>query len=149
MKIVQVIEVSLNQKVKNKKDRVEEEKERSLGVVRGKLNNKNGGSSPGHAEFSDDGYDRKGSRRKKTKKQRDQSSSSQRQSSRRKQVRRTFSEDDYDATSSSGMDLSCTRRNHKHSRQVKSGAKIKKRPVVRTELWPHTIANEDDGEEVT
>ena len=24
-----------------------------------------------------------------------------------------------------------------------------KRPVVRTELWPHTIANEDDNEDVT
>ena len=33
--------------------------------------------------------------------------------------------------------------------KVKSGAKIKKRPVVRTELWPHTIANEDDGDNVT
>ena len=32
--------------------------------------------------------------------------------------------------------------------KVKSGARIKKRPVVKTELWPHTIANEDDGEEV-
>ena len=34
-------------------------------------------------------------------------------------------------------------------RKVKSGANIKKRPVIRTELWPHTIANEDDGEDVT
>ena len=35
-----------------------------------------------------------------------------------------------------------------HNRKVKSGAQIKKRPVVKTELWPHTIANEEDGEEV-
>lgn len=34
-------------------------------------------------------------------------------------------------------------------RRVKSGEKVKQRPVVRTELWPHTIANEDDGEDVT
>ena len=34
-------------------------------------------------------------------------------------------------------------------RTVRSGRKVKRRPVVRTELWPHTIAIEDDGEEVT
>ena len=34
-------------------------------------------------------------------------------------------------------------------RTVRSGRKVKTRPVVRTELWPHTIAVEDDGEEVT
>ena len=32
---------------------------------------------------------------------------------------------------------------------MKSGAKIQKRPVIKTELWPHTIANEDDGENIT
>ena len=32
---------------------------------------------------------------------------------------------------------------------MKSGAKVKQRPVVKTELWPHTIANEEDGEDVT
>ena len=41
------------------------------------------------------------------------------------------------------------RRRCKIRRKVKSGAKIKIRPVIRTELWPHTIANEDDSEEVT
>ena len=40
-------------------------------------------------------------------------------------------------------------RSSRHSRKVKSGAKVKRRPVVRTELWPHTICNEDDGEETT
>ena len=34
-------------------------------------------------------------------------------------------------------------------RKVKSGAKVRLRPVVRTELWPHTIANEQDGTEIT
>ena len=38
----------------------------------------------------------------------------------------------------------------KHRRsKVKSGAVIKKRPVVKTELWPHTIANEEDGENIS
>ena len=34
-------------------------------------------------------------------------------------------------------------------RRVKSGANIRTRPVVKTELWPHTIANEDDGENIS
>ena len=33
--------------------------------------------------------------------------------------------------------------------KVKSGAVIKKRAVVKTELWPHTIANEEDGENIS
>ena len=33
--------------------------------------------------------------------------------------------------------------------KVRSGQKIKKRPVIKAELWPHTIANEEEGEEVT
>ena len=32
---------------------------------------------------------------------------------------------------------------------MKSGAEVKTRPVVRTELWPHTIANEEDGENIS
>ena len=36
----------------------------------------------------------------------------------------------------------------KFRRKVKSGAEVMKRPVVKTELWPHTIANEDDGENI-
>ena len=34
-------------------------------------------------------------------------------------------------------------------RKVKSGSNISKRPVIKTELWPHTIANEEDTIEVT
>ena len=33
--------------------------------------------------------------------------------------------------------------------ELNRGAKIRKRPVIKTELWPHIIANEDDGDEVT
>ena len=32
---------------------------------------------------------------------------------------------------------------------VKSGAEVKMRPDIKTEVWPHTIANEDDGEDTT
>ena len=41
-----------------------------------------------------------------------------------------------------------SKRRRKRRRTVKSGAEVKQRPVVKTELWPHTIANEDDGEVV-
>ena len=37
----------------------------------------------------------------------------------------------------------------KRKRRVKSGAKVKLRPVVKTELWPHIIVNEEEGEDVT
>lgn len=46
--------------------------------------------------------------------------------------------------SDSEVEKKCKRR-----RRVKSGAEVKQRPVVRTELWPHTISNEDDGENFT
>ena len=57
-----------------------------------------------------------------------------------------FPQDSFESSSSSGTvsDMGKTRKKN----QIKSGAKVRKRPVVQTELWPHTIANEDDGEEV-
>ena len=48
----------------------------------------------------------------------------------------------------SGSD-SEVKKKHRRRRKVKSGAKVKKRPVIQTELWPHTIANEDDGEDIS
>ena len=47
----------------------------------------------------------------------------------------------------SGMDSESCARSCRN--KVKSGAKISRRPVVQTELWPHTIANEEDVEDVT
>ena len=41
-----------------------------------------------------------------------------------------------------------TGRSKRNRRKVRSGAKVKNRPVVQTELWPHTISNEEDGDEV-
>ena len=37
----------------------------------------------------------------------------------------------------------------RHSRKIQSGATVKTRPVLTTQLWPHTIANENDGEDFT
>ena len=67
----------------------------------------------------------------------------------------TFPEEDFSSnsssssSSSSGTDTSEVKVKRRHKKHIKSGAKVKKRPVVQTELWPHTIANEEDGEEVT
>ena len=71
-------------------------------------------------------------------------------SARLKQAGALFPEESFSSGSSSdssGTESEDSRRHRK--RKVKSGAKIKRRPVVRTELWPHTIANEEDVEEVT
>ena len=60
----------------------------------------------------------------------------------------TFPEDDFDTSESSGKESCDTGSSCRHRKKVKSGAKIKQRPVVRTELWPHTLAIEEDGVEV-
>ena len=64
----------------------------------------------------------------------------------------TFPDDDTDAISSTSSgkesDSSSRRRVRRRVRKVKSGAEIEKRPVIKTELWPHTVANEEDGEGV-
>ena len=51
--------------------------------------------------------------------------------------------------SGSGTDSDDGKSSISRKQKVKSGAKVKKRPVIKTELWPHTIANENDGEEVS
>ena len=55
----------------------------------------------------------------------------------------------HEEESSSGTDSSSSVRRSKSKNKVKSGARIRNRPVIKTELWPHIIANEDDGDEVT
>ena len=65
----------------------------------------------------------------------------------------TFPDDEFDdpgssSSSSSGRESSGSRRRRRR-RKVKSGSKVKKRSVVRTELWPHTILNEEEGGEWT
>ena len=56
-------------------------------------------------------------------------------------------DDPSDSPSSGSSDKDSDSESSRRSkRKVKSGAKVKKRPVLKTELWPHTIANEQDGE---
>ena len=55
---------------------------------------------------------------------------------------------DSSSSSESGNE-SEAKKSRKSRRKVKSGAKVKQRSVIRTELWPHTIVNERDGEVTT
>ena len=72
-------------------------------------------------------------------------------SSRMKQAGATYPMADFETSNSSGTDSSEVDRKFKvrsRRRKVKSGAKVKTRPVIRQMLWPHTVANEEDGEDV-
>ena len=59
-----------------------------------------------------------------------------------------FPDQDFETTTSSGTDAGSVTRKCSGRRKVRSGASIKKGPVLQTELWPHTVASEEDGEEV-
>ena len=52
------------------------------------------------------------------------------------------------SSSSSGKESDASKKPRRR-RKIKSGAEIKKRPVIRTELWPHTVAYEEDGDDVS
>ena len=64
-----------------------------------------------------------------------------------------FKKRHYEESSSSGDSTDTTstgtKRRRKRRSKVKSGADVKQRPVIKTEVWPHTIANEDYGVETT
>ena len=106
------------------------------------------GSSFTSEESSDADFDMRDMRKKMSKKMRDDCNT--KVSSRLKQAGARFPDEDSETTTSSGTDSSETgRKVRRRRREVKSGEKIKKRPVIRQMLWPHTIANEEDGESVT
>ena len=124
-----------------------EGKTRSLKVIQEQIDLNNKIISDSDLESCTSGIgdvNRNNIKKRMSKKQRDLSNS---KSSRRlKEAGAVFPEDEFVSTNSSGEE-SCVKR-CSHSKSVKSGAKVKKRPVLRTELWPHTIANEEDGDDV-
>ena len=134
----------------NKESRVEAEKARQLKVMQDKLKDRKKNKSKLKAssveDSSDDSLDMRALRKKMSKKKKDECS--KKLSSRLRQAGAYFPEDS-DSTTSTGTDSSGSGKKAKSKRKVKSGARVKKRPVVKTELWPHTIANEDDGDEVS
>ena len=133
---------------KSKADRNKEEKERQFRLLKERLKDKesseSGAASTGESE---DGLNLKALEKKMGRKKK--SKCKKREAALLKEAGARFPDQDFSATSSSGTDTDSGRDRCRHKRKVKSGAGIKKRPVVRTELWPHTVANEEDGEEVT
>ena len=129
----------------SKQVRVEQEKARQLKVMKDKLYNRGKCKEADSSEESSEEFlDMKALRKKMTRKQKEACKC--KVSARLKKAGAYFPEESTSA--SSGTDSSDSGRKVKGSK-VKSGAKVKKRPVVRTELWPHTIANEEDGGDIT
>ena len=139
-------------KLKNKQQRVLEERERTLNLLLDKMHEdeKRVGESQSDESSGDElnlgKVNKKLSR--KQKKRRDKTAAAL-----LKEIGSSFPDEDEDASASgysdTGTDSDSNKKKSKSKRKVKSGAEVKRRPVVRTELWPHTIANEDDGEGVT
>ena len=134
-------------RVNSKQDKFVEARARALSVLQEKLDARSKISVESLTEASDDGEDLKGIRRKMSRKQRDKCSSLVH--SRLEEVGASFPVENFESTASSGGESSSIKEMCRHSRQVKSGANVKTRPVKKTELWPHTICNEDDGEDFT
>ena len=139
-------------KPKNKQVRVDEEKDRQLKILREKLvelNKKGNNSDASEESEAGSDLDLRALKKKMTKKQKKACDS--RVSFHLKKAGAVFPEEvgsTSGSSDSSGTDSSASS-NHRRKNKVKSGAKIKKRPVLQTELWPHTIANEDDDEDCT
>ena len=133
---------------KSKAERSKEEKERQYRLLQEKLKDKGKESSEsgGDSEESEDDLDLKKLKKKLSKKKKNKCK--KREAELLRKAGAMFPDEDYAATSSSGTDSDYVRKSCGHKKKVKSGASLSKRPVVRTELWPHTVANEEDGEEV-
>ena len=138
-------------KLSGKKSKVEEEKLRQLKVMKEKLRDRSKGFS-GDSSGNDTAdeslsLNMKSLRKKMSSRQKEACSS--KVSARLKKTGAFFPEESEDTSTGTDSSSSYRSKKSKGRKKVKSGAKIKKRPVIRTELWPHIIANEDDGEEVS
>ena len=153
----QIVKLKKLTTAKDRKSRMEEEKDRGLVVVKQKLRDKEKLGSASQTEGETSAVSsifglggRRKKRAKKQKKVRDEKVAS------RTGLAGEFFPVEYSSSSGSSY-YSCTdsesdrsrdsqsSRRRRRSRMVKSGAKLIKRPVIRTELWPHTVANEEEG----
>ena len=151
---------------KNKNPRVSEAKGRSYDVLVDKLRTRDKSKVQSESEVvssseEGEGEDLHGIRNKLDKKQRKKRD--QRVNTRIKQAGGLFTDDDYEAGASgnsgtesdisfksySSSKSNISGQSNRQSHKVRSGAKVKSRPVVRTELWPHTIAVEEEGGNIT
>ena len=141
---------------KNKQSREEEEKLRSLQVVQEQLKELKEKQSrdkgiEADGESSEDSFFNVKSLKKKMSKS-EKRACDRKVSDRLVQAGGIFPEEGSSSSnggaSSSGTESESGRR-RRSRRKVKSGAEVKKRPVIRTLLWPHTVANEEDDEDLT
>ena len=130
----------------NKLDRVEFEKDRGYKVLVEKMKERKQKENISETEedSSDEDRDMPGIKKKMSRRQRDEAR--RRTAGILKKAGSTFPMYEEEATSSAGNESSvgCKRR-----AKVKSGATVKHRPVKIPQTWPNTIANEDDGDDVT
>ena len=134
-------------KSSKKQEKVDFEKDRSLKIMEDKLEDRRRrGESQNDEVFSSDGHFNLQALRKNMSRS-EKTECSDKVASTLRQSGAVFPQEEYCASGSSGMESEAGARYSR--RKVKSGANISKRPVVQTELWPHTIANEDDIEEVS
>ena len=144
--------VPVGKKSTTKLERVEFEKGRTEKVVLDKLKDRKKEQAKSDTEVSsEEEQDTQGVKKKLSRKKRDQAR--RRAAAIMKKAGATFPEEEDVASNNTGTSDSEGFFNPGHSkkskRSVKSGAKVRCRPVVKTELWPHPISNEDDGDNST
>ena len=143
--------VSVGSKSTTKMGRVEFEKGRTEKVVLEKLKDRKKEQTKSESEVSsEEEQDSQGVKKKLSRKKRDEAR--RRAAAVLKKAGATFPEEEDISSNNSGTESEVyfnPRQSKKSKRSVKSGAKVRCRPVVKTELWPHTIANEDDGDNST
>ena len=133
---------------KRRRDRVEFERERTLNILLDKLTTRDQPDTATSDNNTADELDLLGLKKSMPRLLREESS--RRAAQRLEESGAMFPAEEVQVSSASGMESderssSSVRRR----RKVKSGAEVKIRPVKKTELWPHTIANEQDGEDAT
>ena len=130
---------------------MDEERERGYGVCKETLRNRNqkDGGSDSDEESSEEEFGLSGVHKRMSSKQKEESS--RRVNAHLQEAGGIFPLDQYE-THGDGSGTECEIARYvscRHGKQVKSGSEVKRRPVVKPLTWPHTIAYEDDGEEVS
>ena len=142
-------------KGKSKIERVEFERNRQANILIEKLLDRAKAAKENETEAEDSQEDSQDSQPQDLKTMRGSMSKKKKEESRMRAAARleqagALGLDGVDSSSSSESgNESEAKKSRKSRRKVKSGAKVKQRSVIRTELWPHTIVNERDGEVTT
>ena len=135
---------------KRRKERVEFEKDRTLHILLEQMRLRDQNTIPATSDdfVSDLDLEPRSLRKKMPSKLKEESNL--RTALRLEQAGATFPVEDDSNLSGSGMESdSRSSSGGRRKKKVKSGADIRIRPVIKTELWPHTVINEEDGENVT